>query len=58
VLAILIEWAEIPANHAALAAAAILALSDKRIDKKLKNFRKNQTQKVLKNSRPSKKSKK
>lgn len=46
------------AINAALAAAAILALSDKRIDKKLKNFRKNQTQKVLKNSRPTKKKKK
>jgi len=46
------------AINAALAAAAILALSDKRIDKKLKNFRKNQTQKVLKNSRPLTKKKK
>ena len=46
------------AINAALAAAAILALSDKKIDKKLKNFRKNQTQKVLKNSRPVKKKKK
>jgi uncharacterized membrane protein len=50
--------AAIALQRAALAAAAILALSDKRIDKQLKNFRKNQTQKVLKNSRPTKKKKK
>jgi 5-(carboxyamino)imidazole ribonucleotide mutase len=46
------------AINAALAAASILALNDKRIDKDLKNFRKKQTQKVLKNSRPTKKKKK
>ena len=46
------------AINAALGAAAILALSDRRIDKELKNFRKKQTQKVLKNSRPVKKKKK
>ena len=43
------------AINAALAAAAILALSDPKIEKKLKSFRKIQTQKVLKNSRPTKK---
>jgi 5-(carboxyamino)imidazole ribonucleotide mutase len=42
------------AINAALAAAAILALSDKGIDKQLKNFRKKQTQKVLQNARPTK----
>lgn len=46
------------AINAALAAASILALNDKKIDQTLKNFRKNQTQKVLKNSRPVKAKKK
>lgn len=46
------------AINAALAAASILALNDKKIDKALKNFRKKQTQKVLKNSLPTKKKKK
>ena len=46
------------AINAALAAASILALSDKKIDLALKKFRKKQTQKVLKNSRPSKTKKK
>ena len=46
------------AINAALAAAAILALTDKRIDKELKKFRQNQTEKVLKNSRPTKNKKK
>lgn len=46
------------AINAALAAASILALNDKKIDQTLKKFRKNQTQKVLKNSRPVKAKKK
>lgn len=46
------------AINAALAAASILALNDKKIDQTLKNFRKKQTQKVLKNSRPVKAKKK
>lgn len=46
------------AINAALAAAAILALNDKRVDKELKNFRKKQTQRVLKNFRPTKKKQK
>jgi len=45
------------AINAALAAASILALNDKKINSALKNFRKKQTQKVLKNSRPTKKKK-
>ena len=46
------------AINAALGAVSILALNDKKIDKALKNFRRTQTQKVLKNSRPTKKKKK
>jgi len=46
------------AINAALGAVAILALTDKKIKNKLINFRKNQTQKVLKNSKPGKTPKK
>jgi 5-(carboxyamino)imidazole ribonucleotide mutase len=46
------------AINAALATVAILALSDNNLARKLKHFRKNQTQKVLKNSTPKKNKKK
>lgn len=46
------------AINAALAAAAILALSDKKVATQLEKFRTKQTQAVLKNHRPSFKKKK